>query len=150
MEGLTLMACEALRIAPTLSSSHFLRGSPEMDLEPGQGPGLRTVFVLPEQGCGLFPLTMCAFLVLPTSSLCTPVYLPSFLLHCLTHPIVLLQRGWCKERAGGGPVRVFASPDTWSALPPLSLLPTFERGHSQGRPSPGPASNLRPWAARFW
>lgn len=43
-----------LRIAPTPLQQPLLAGSPEMDLEPGQGPGLRTVFVLLNRAGGSF------------------------------------------------------------------------------------------------
>lgn len=88
--------------------------------------------------------------MLPTSSLYLQFIYPLFSFIASHSPYCLLQSGLCKERAGGGPVRVFASLWTPGQLCHLSpLLPTFERGHSQGLPSPGPASNLRPWAARF-
>lgn len=88
--------------------------------------------------------------MLPTSSLYLQFIYPLFSFIASHPPYCLLQSGLCKERAGGGPVRVFASLWTPGQLCHLSpLLPTSERGHIQGLPSLGLASNLRPWAARF-
>ena len=55
MEGLIFpWPARSLRIAPTPLQQPLLVGSSEMDLEPGQGPGLRTVFVLLNRAGGSF------------------------------------------------------------------------------------------------
>lgn len=117
-----------LRIAPPLSSSHFLRGHLEMDLEPGQGPGLRTVFVLLNRGWWFFFLLTRVPSYVPHLPLCTSSLFISFF-HCLPPTLLSSQSGLCKERAGGGPVRVFASPGHLvSSATSLPCFPPWREG----------------------
>lgn len=135
---------------PPLSSSHFSWGHLRWTLSQARAQ-VSELFLFCSPGLVvLFPSDACAFLCSPLSSLYLLFIYPLFSFIASHPPHRLLQSGLCKERAGGGPVRVFASLWTPGQLCHLSpLLPTSESGHIQGFPSPGPGSNLQPWASMF-
>ena len=102
MEGLiSPRPARSPRIAPTPLQQPLLGGSPEVDLEPGRGPGLRTVFILLNRAGGAFPSDTCAFLCSPP--LCTSCLFTLFSLSLPPAcPIVFSRVGVQRKGRWGG------------------------------------------------